>query len=95
MEVLFSKQPMVSVVPKIQETANQLIGTDTILKLRESGEVSGIKMTFIDVNSHLRNLYQGWKASPEKIVLAVEYGYNLAYDQTWGRDYIKRGGLVV
>ncbi len=44
----------------------------------------------IDVDSHIRNLANGFHASPEKIATAAEYGYTLAPGQTWVEAYSKR-----
>ena len=43
----------------------------------------------IDVCSHLRTLPDGWIASPEKVSSAIEYGFELAENQTWVSEYIK------
>lgn len=45
------------------------------------------------VSGHLRNLKEGWKASPEKIATAAEHGYDLMPGQTWVEDY-RTGGLA-
>ncbi|MDD3221022.1 MAG: hypothetical protein PHG07_01375 [Lachnospiraceae bacterium] len=43
----------------------------------------------IDVSEHLRNLPERWNASPVKIALATEHGYELAPHQTWVNSYSK------
>ena len=40
-----------------------------------------------DVESHLRNLPEGWRASAEKIATAAEHGYELLPGQTWVEAY--------
>lgn len=46
-----------------------------------------------DVVEHLRNLTEGWKASPEKIATATERGYVLLPGQTWVEAY-RTGGAA-
>ena len=43
----------------------------------------------INVNEHLRNLPDGWKASQSKIDLATRYGFSLGEHQTWVNSYAK------
>ncbi len=42
-----------------------------------------------DVDSHVRNLPEGWCASPEKIATAEKHGYVLHPGQTWVEKYTK------
>ena len=42
-----------------------------------------------DVNSHIRNLPNGWNASAEKVATAAENGYSLQPGQTWVNAYTK------
>lgn len=46
-----------------------------------------------NVDRHVRNLHEGWKASAEKIATAAEQGYNLLPGQTWVEAY-KTGNLA-
>lgn len=46
-----------------------------------------------EVSEHLRNLPQGWNASPSKMLTAVEHGYNLIPGQTWVESY-RTGGTA-
>ena len=46
-----------------------------------------------DVVEHLRNLPEGWKASPEKVAKATERGYVLLPGQTWVEAY-RTGGVA-
>lgn len=46
-----------------------------------------------DVDSHLRNLPKGWRASAEKIATAAEHGYELLPGQTWVEAY-RTGGVA-
>ena len=48
-----------------------------------------INEKIIDVSRHIRNLHEGWKASPEKLASALEYGIILEENQTWVIDYLK------
>lgn len=43
----------------------------------------------INVNEHLRNLPDGWRASQSKIDLAAQYGFSLGEHQTWVNSYAK------
>lgn len=42
-----------------------------------------------DVSSHIRNLHEGWKASPEKLAKAAAYGIDLLPGQTLVDGYTK------
>lgn len=42
-----------------------------------------------DVCDHIRNLPEGWHASPEKIATAAEHGFTLLPGQTWVENYTK------
>ena len=42
-----------------------------------------------DVTGHIRNLCEGWHASPEKISAAAAHGIELLPGQTWVEDYTK------
>lgn len=42
-----------------------------------------------DVREHIRNLHEGWKASPEKIAMAAERGYDLKQGQTLVDKYTR------
>lgn len=44
----------------------------------------------INVSKFIRNLHEGWKASPEKLESALKYGFELEPNQTWVDDYSKR-----
>lgn len=46
-----------------------------------------------DVDSHLRNLPEGWRASAVKIATAAEHGYELLPGQTWVEAY-RTGGVA-
>lgn len=46
-----------------------------------------------NVDSHLRNLPEGWQASAEKIATAAEHGYELLPGQTWVEAY-RTGGVA-
>ena len=42
-----------------------------------------------DVSFHIRNLHEGWKASPEKLAKAAAYGIELLPGQTLVEGYTK------
>lgn len=44
-----------------------------------------------EVSSHVRNLPEGWHASPEKIASALENDFVLEDGQTWVESYMKGG----
>ncbi|MBW6475007.1 MAG: hypothetical protein K0B14_17910 [Anaerolineaceae bacterium] len=44
----------------------------------------------VNVTKHIRNLPEGWKASPEKINSAIKKGVLLETNQTWVDDYSKK-----
>lgn len=46
-----------------------------------------------DVTDHIRNLHEGWHASPEKIAAAAAHNIELLPGQTWVENYIK-GAIV-
>lgn len=43
----------------------------------------------IEVIPHIRNLHEGWCASPNKIQTALEHGFSLKDGQTWVESYKK------
>lgn len=42
-----------------------------------------------EVRKHIRNLHEGWHASPEKLAAAREMGIILQEGQTWVDNYMK------
>lgn len=42
-----------------------------------------------EVRRHIRNLHEGWHASPEKLATAREMGIILQEGQTWVDNYMK------
>lgn len=44
-----------------------------------------------EVSRHIRNLPEGWHASPEKIASALENNITLMDSQTWVESYMKGG----
>ena len=48
----------------------------------------------IEVSRHIRNLPQGWHASPEKIAEALDNNIILADGQTWVDTYVKGGAAA-
>ncbi len=42
-----------------------------------------------EVRRHIRNLHEGWHASPEKLAAAREMGIILQEGQTWVDNYMK------
>lgn len=45
--------------------------------------------TIYEVERHVRNLHEGYKASFEKIASAAERGIELSEHQTWVEEYTK------
>lgn len=75
------KIPIKTGVPRITEQVSD-IESVVIPMHREYKEP-------IDVSSHIRNLHQGWKASPEKLAKAAAYGIELLPGQTLVEGYTK------
>jgi len=50
-------------------------------------------MAEFGVTEHIRNLHEGWHASPEKIAAAASHNIELLPGQTWVENYIK-GAIV-
>ena len=44
-----------------------------------------------EIRRHIRNLHEGYEASPEKKASALEMGIILEEGQTWVKDYVKGG----
>lgn len=53
-------------------------------------KMSKRESNLIDVRLHIRNLPEGWKPSEEKIMSAIEMGYELKPSQTWVEPHTKR-----
>lgn len=53
--------------------------------------VSDSKCLPFEVSGHIRNLPDGWRASPEKIAEAMENNIMLLDGQTWVDSYVKGG----
>jgi len=82
-EPIMINNPKVSVdIQAAQVTEELLDQTETITKIINNGES-------FDVIRHVRNLPNGWKASPEKIEEAVNLGINLLENQTIVDPYKK------
>jgi len=43
----------------------------------------------VDISKYVRNLPEGWKASTEKLDLAIKKGIELGEHQTWVEDHIR------
>lgn len=69
------------------------INGDIIHHVTETIENAGIsnppKGRIVDVSKHIRNLPEGWKASSEKLELAIKSGFVLGPNQTWVDSYSK------
>jgi len=60
-----------------------------VLKTTDSN-IPEIGSDSINVCSHIRNLHEGWAPSEEKIMSAVQMGYELKPNQTWVEAYTKK-----
>lgn len=76
-----SKIPIKTETPRITEKVSN-IESVVIPMHREYKEP-------FDVSSHIRNLHEGWKASPEKLERAAAYGIDLLPGQTLVESYTK------
>ena len=47
-----------------------------------------------EIRRHIRNLHEGWEASPEKKASALEMGIILEKGQTWVEGYVKGGSAA-
>ena len=69
------------------------INGDTISHVAETIENTVISIhaneKVVDVSKHIRNLPVGYKASPEKLLTAIENGIELKVNQTWVDSYSK------
>ena len=76
-----SKIPIKTEAPRITEQVSS-IESVVIPMHREYKEP-------FEVSSHIRNLHEGWKASPEKLERAAAYGIDLLPGQTLVESYTK------
>ena len=76
-----SKIPIKTEAPRITEQVSS-IESVVIPMHREYKEP-------FEVSSHIRNLHEGWKASPEKLERAAAYGIDLLPGQTLVEGYTK------
>lgn len=53
-----------------------------------------VEMKPFEVNGHIRNLHEGWHASPGKISEARKNNIILTDQQTWVNGYTKRNGAA-
>ena len=76
-------------VVKATETATKT--TETVAKAAETAAKATHTAEVIpfDVAKHVRNLPEGWHASPGKIATALENGIELLDGQTWVDSYWK------
>lgn len=83
-----AKLPADKAVMKVTEntiTVVDTVSTTDVISLPAHSEYRAV----FDVTGHVRNLYEGWHASPEKIVAAAAHGIELLPGQTWVENYTK------
>ena len=73
-----------------------LIKTETPRITEQVSNIEGVVIPMhreykapFDVSFHIRNLHEGWKASPEKLAKAAAYGIELLPGQTLVEGYTK------
>ncbi len=83
-----TKVPGDKAVVKVTENAIpvvEIVSTTDIILLPVHSEY---RVAF-GVTDHIRNLHEGWNASPEKIAAAAAHGIELLPGQTWVENYTK------
>ncbi|HHX60379.1 MAG TPA: hypothetical protein GX707_06540 [Epulopiscium sp.] len=83
-----SRMPADKVATKVTENSISVVETvsaSDIILLPAHNEYRAI----FDVKGHIRNLYEGWNTSPEKMAAAAEHGIELLPGQTWVESYTK------
>lgn len=93
-EAWASLKKLVEKTPEIDPSIKSVLVTE-VAPVKDIVDINIVTVDRIphDVNEHLRNLPEGWKASAEKIATAAEHGYELLLGQTWVEAY-RTGGLV-
>lgn len=83
-----AKIPADKAVMKVTENSIPVVesvSTSDIISLPVHREYRAI----FDVTGHVRNLCEGWNASPEKMAAATANGIELLPGQTWVENYTK------
>lgn len=83
-----AKIPADKAVMKVTENSISVVetvSTSDIILLPVHREYRAI----FDVTGHIRNLYEGWNASPEKMAAVAAHGIELLPGQTWVESYTK------
>lgn len=80
--------PQQSVRVKNVVPADEITATEPLLEVSKLLP-SGVPELPQQINPHIRNLHEGWRASAEKIATAAEHGYSLQPGQTWVEGYTK------
>lgn len=83
-----AKLPADKTVMKVTENANTVVETVSTTDVISLPAHSEYRVAY-DVTGHVRNLYEGWHASPEKIVAAAAHDIELLPGQTWVENYTK------
>ena len=83
-----SKTSADKTVMKVAKNSVSVVETVSISDVISLPVHKECKATF-DVTGHIRNLYEGWNASPEKIATAAELGIDLLPGQTLVDRYTK------
>lgn len=81
-----------NVTNKTIEDLVQTLGSESVVSNIEKEPFFNSVLTNhdpIEVSNHIRNLPEGWNASPLKIETAQDYGFNLEQGQTWVDSYTK------
>lgn len=86
------KQPTAKALETVTEVTAE-IPSNPIQEVT-SATVSNSVSCPIEVSSHVRNLPNGWHASPEKIAEAQKYNIILMDGQTWVNSFTKGGAAA-
>ena len=90
-EVWWQLQRSIKDLNQISKAAKQQIGNEGIKPETIVFQKTGTVKVPHNVNEHIRNLHEGWKASSDKVIAAAEHGFDLKEGQTWVKEY--RTGL--
>ena len=81
---------------KLTETATKVaveIPQDSVMKVVSAMASNSSSIPF-EVSRHIRNLPDGWHASPEKVAEALKNNIILLDGQTWVDSYVKGGAVA-
>lgn len=83
-----AKVPADKAVVKVTENAIPVVETVSTTNITLLPVNREYRVPF-GVTDHIRNLHEGWHASPEKIAAAMAHGIELLPGQTWVENYTK------